>query len=213
MTDAFNFENNEETAEERPYRRQKSRAVQAAYKYDSDTEMLARTLYAEAVINALPAALGQPKRDFLIALYRTGNIARACAAVDLPRSTIYSWRDSDPVFAQTWDEAIEHDTDDLEYTLVQRAQYEPGMPGVVATIATLKARRPQKWSEKHIVVDPQRDAFMQLAERFFQAMGPAQAAPALPSPSIVEGRAVASEPVGRAEDAQQTTASEPEATR
>lgn len=196
-TDAFDFGGNEETERERPYRRQKSRATQAAYKYDSDVETLARVLYAE---KALPAALGQQKRDFLIALYRTGNIARACLAADMPRSTIYGWRDDDPVFAQAWDEAIEHDTDDLEYALVQRAQYEPGMPGVVATIATLKARRPQKWSEKHIVVDPQRDAFMALAERFFQAVGPA-AAPVLPAAaSIIEGRA---EPVSRADGEQQ----------
>jgi hypothetical protein len=97
----------------------------------------------------------------------TANVAQACRAVTITRSTAYEWRAKSPSFSNSWDEAIETATDALEAEARRR-----GMEGVdepvfqggrkVGTIRRysdrmleilLKGHRPRVFSER-FQVDP-----------------------------------------------------------
>ena len=43
---------------------------------------------------------------FLDCLQRLGSARAACRAANLPRSTLYKWRDAEPGFADEWREAL-----------------------------------------------------------------------------------------------------------
>lgn len=43
---------------------------------------------------------------FCAALADTGNVSRACKAIDISRYTAYQWRQDDPEFAKDWDAAL-----------------------------------------------------------------------------------------------------------
>lgn len=88
------------------------------------------------------------KGIFIATLRERGTVRHAAEAARIHRDTAYEWRKHDEGFAQAWDEAVEDSTDTLESSLYERALHTEGMPGVVATIATLKARRPGRWNEK-----------------------------------------------------------------
>lgn len=68
----------------------------------------------------------------------------ACTRAGIGRRTYYEWRDADPEFAAQADEAIEDGTDILEDVL--RSVAIGG--NVKALLATLKARRRDKWGDK-----------------------------------------------------------------
>jgi hypothetical protein len=64
----------------------------------------------------------QRARKFVKTLRMTGgNVSRACAAINIGRSTAYEWRDQDAEFAAAWDEAVEAGLDDLEEEARRRA--------------------------------------------------------------------------------------------
>ena len=91
------------------------------------------------------------KAAYLAALRKTGLSYHSAESVGVVMSTISRWRDQDPDFDAACSERWNHHTDSLEIKMLDKTD-EKGMPGVIATLATLKKRRPQEWSEKHIIV-------------------------------------------------------------
>jgi transposase-like protein len=99
---------------------------------------------------------------FLAVLAKGYSVTAAVEAAGLARSTVYAWRESDPAFAQAWEEAEESGTDRLEDVAYQRATdgvLEPVYQGgrlvgevrkVSDTLAIflLKGRRPWKFKDK-----------------------------------------------------------------
>lgn len=126
---------------------------------------------------ATAVQVGQPKRATIAArkrkrfleLVRDGqSIKKAAAAANIPRNTVYRWRQEDPDFAHEWDEAWEQGADHLEDIALSRA--EDGSE--LMTIFLLKGRRPGRYRDnvKHevdarisVTVD---DARLELAKRF-----------------------------------------------
>lgn len=84
---------------------------------------------------------------FLEVLADQCNVSEACRAAAIGRSTVYQWRDGDPVFAAAWAEAEEQAADKLEKLAWDRA--ESGESDRMLEIL-LKAHRP-KYREKQAV--------------------------------------------------------------
>lgn len=104
----------------------------------------------------------QRKADFLYALSELAAITGACEASDVPRVTVYNWRERDPDFAKAWDEALEKGIDALEDEMMRRAKqgvekpvYQGGLKvGTVReysdtlAIFLAKGRRPERYRER-----------------------------------------------------------------
>lgn len=90
-----------------------------------------------------------PKKSArLLAVLRTGgSVTAACRAEGVHRSTYYTWRAADPAFAAQADDAIEAGTDKLEDVAQERAENSSD----TLLIFLLKARRPGKYRERHII--------------------------------------------------------------
>lgn len=50
-----------------------------------------------------------------------GFVNKACIAINVSKQAVYNWRDSDPTFAQQWDDAINIATEELEAECRRRA--------------------------------------------------------------------------------------------
>jgi hypothetical protein len=100
---------------------------------------------------------------FLESLRKTGgNVARACKAEGIGRSTAYEWRDEDKEFAKRWDEAVDAGTDELEQEARRRAFkgtlkpvfYKGSKIGSIREysdtlmIFLLKGNRPEKFKDR-----------------------------------------------------------------
>ncbi len=68
-----------------------------------------------------PASMEARRRAFLDSLAISGVVTSACEATGIARKTAYHWRDSDPAFAEEWDEALAIATDRLEAEAHRRA--------------------------------------------------------------------------------------------
>jgi hypothetical protein len=104
---------------------------------------------------------GPWQRDFLRALRRTGVVRSACRAARVGRSTAYRHRESDPDFADRWDDAIETAVDGMESEARRRAVdgtekpvfYKGEQCGTIREysdtllIFLLKANRPEKYRD------------------------------------------------------------------
>lgn len=85
------------------------------------------------------------KKLFLASLRKSPNISKACkSAFDIPRQTVYAWRESDTEFARIWDEILDAAVDELESVAHQRALTESD----TLMIFLLKAHRPEKYREQ-----------------------------------------------------------------
>lgn len=88
------------------------------------------------------------KGERLRAVLRAGgSVTAACQAEGVHRSTYYAWRAAEPAFAAQADDAIEAGTDELEDVARQRAKDASD----TLLIFLLKARRSEKYRERHIV--------------------------------------------------------------
>lgn len=114
-----------------------------------------------------------PKKQaaFLEELMLRGNVRDACAAANVPRRTVYDWRDADPAFARAWDDALDEAADIMEREAHRRAVDGVDEPvygslgkgegmGEVGTIRKysdtlliflLKAARPEKYRDRQQV--------------------------------------------------------------
>lgn len=137
--------------------------------------------------------LSEAKAAFCDALREVGTVQHAAARLGINRRTAYAWREADAEFAANWDAAVEDSSDVLEESLYQRALDDKGMPAVVAAIASLKARRPQRWSEKHIIVPGEgvgelAAAMSRVADLIQRANPRAQVSIEEAAPQVLEGQ-------------------------
>lgn len=116
------------------------------------------------------------REQFLQAIVdNAGNVTEACAAAGISKRSAYDWREADPDFKAAWDDAVELTTEALEQEVYRRAFegceepvfYKGEMCGAIKrysdTLAmfTLKARKPEKYREKHEVSNPDGTPLMQ----------------------------------------------------
>ena len=103
--------------------------------------------------SGLKAVVSARKREFLDAYAAAGDITRAAKACGLHRWTTYRWQAEDEEFAAAIRQVRENLADDCEGSLYRRAVSDaPGMAPVVAAFGILKATRPERWVERHIVI-------------------------------------------------------------
>lgn len=87
------------------------------------------------------------KAEFLRELMRSPIVGTAAQRAGLSRRMLYVERDRDPRFRAAWDEALTLAIDDVEQTLVERAQ-----AGELRAIElVLKAHRPERYRDRHEV--------------------------------------------------------------
>ncbi len=99
------------------------------------------------------AGKGQPGRPlkankiraFLDVLRKGVTVSTAGAELKIERSTLYSWRSTNPEFQAAWDEAIEIGNDFLEDVIRKHAAKDWR-----AAEALLKARRPKQWNSTRL---------------------------------------------------------------
>jgi hypothetical protein len=106
------------------------------------------------------------RRKRFLAILATGmSVQKSCDAAGMPRSSAYTWRDSDPVFAAEWDAAVDAGTDRLEDEAWRRAHDgvdEPVFQGGKEVGAVrrysdnillrlLSARRPSQYRERQTI--------------------------------------------------------------
>jgi len=72
-------------------------------------------------VNSSPKLTGVKKAGFLAVLAQCCNVGRACAAVQIDRTTAYVWRDRDADFAAAWDKALRVGVSALEDEAHRRA--------------------------------------------------------------------------------------------
>lgn len=106
------------------------------------------------------------KREFLAALYEYGTIGMACRESDLNRMLIDKWLAEDPSFKRQVDMVTNDVLDRMESHLVKAADEMEGKPAVDASIAYLKANRPEKYVERHQVVHTETPAALKALEEF-----------------------------------------------
>lgn len=88
------------------------------------------------------------KTIFLNTLIETGgNMSKAATLLGMTRHNVYRWVQSDPVFAELYEHALEHGTDNLEERAYVRAMDTSDRMMELL----LKARRPEKYREQYKV--------------------------------------------------------------
>jgi hypothetical protein len=92
-----------------------------------------------------------PKKGekLLLKLQEGESVASACRAQRISRATYYRWLKEDPTFAANAEDALEVGTDLLEDEAKRRAVGLNGSDTLL--IFLLKARRPDKYRERHTV--------------------------------------------------------------
>ena len=99
------------------------------------------------------------QRKFIDNLRETGNISKACIVAKISRPTAYAERERNAVFAQEWEDALEHIADDLEDVARQRAVDGSD----VLLIFLLKGLKPDKYREnKRVEVAGDKEAPLQI---------------------------------------------------
>lgn len=94
------------------------------------------------------------KTEYLDTLRELGVVRRALEVTGVQRSTLYEWRDSDPVFAEEL-RLVMDDIKDHHVSQLVRLGNGEGMPAVTANIARLRNLDPAGWS-------PERQAQVQV---------------------------------------------------
>lgn len=85
------------------------------------------------------------RATFLETLRETGNVSAAARAASIGRRTAYDWREADPAFAESWEEAEEEAIDKLEE--VARARAIDNSDRMLEIL--LKAHRPEKYVDRY----------------------------------------------------------------
>lgn len=84
------------------------------------------------------------EQAILEALAKGSSVSAACAHAQVERRRFYEWRESDPEFARSVDEAIDAGTDRLEDVAIRRAEDSSD----TLLIFLLKARRREKFGDR-----------------------------------------------------------------
>lgn len=119
------------------------------------------------------------REQFLAALSDGASVTKACEAAKIGRRSSYDWRKADTEFAAEWDSAVERGTDRIEDEALRRAVdgvekpvgWHQGKAGGTVTEYSdrmlemlLKARRPQKYAERSINENINRNYYEGLSE-------------------------------------------------
>jgi hypothetical protein len=123
-----------------------------------DTSTLSQPLEPQ-VVTALPELLPLTAERKLLCvdvLIRTGgNISKAAELLGTTRQNIHRWAQTDPVFRELFEHALEYGTDNLEESYYNRALSGSDR----ATEFLLRARRPEKYSpQQGVDNDPLADS-------------------------------------------------------
>jgi hypothetical protein len=89
----------------------------------------------------------QNRERFLDGLRKTGNVTATCDTSDLPRRSIYDWRDDDPSFAADWEAALSLGMEALEDEARRRAFAGSDL----LMIFLLKGHKPDKYRDRSTV--------------------------------------------------------------
>lgn len=115
------------------------------------------TLGADALVSALHEAAtvrtgsksaeytAAKKQAFLAAMALRGTVEGAAKAAHVDRSTVYSWRESDPAFRKAELDAMDDVWDTVESAMLDQARKGQFLP----QIAILKARRPALYRDNY----------------------------------------------------------------
>jgi hypothetical protein len=87
------------------------------------------------------------REAFLQTLAQSGNVTGSCEELGISRTQAYHWRNTDPEFAQRWDEALELGADALEDEAKRRAL--GGSDYLMAFL--LRGLRPERYKERATV--------------------------------------------------------------
>lgn len=91
-------------------------------------------------------------RERALAALRGGvSMTAAAKAAGVVRSTLYSWINADRAFREAVDDAVESGTDALEDALAGKGLAMDDHSAVRACEVLLKARRPERYRERHQV--------------------------------------------------------------
>ena len=103
-------------------------------------------------------ASNRPAMDrFLTKLRDCGNVRLSCEAADVPRSTVYRWRDKWATFSDEWREALDDALDMLEAEAWKRARRSSDR----LLMFLLKAHRRELYGDK-VEVDQTVDGTLRL---------------------------------------------------
>lgn len=80
---------------------------------------------------------------FLACLYNGHSITKACALADIPRRTVYYWKEESPEFADMWLEAQESAREALEDELRERAFDREDSRSYILLMFLLKKLNPE----------------------------------------------------------------------
>lgn len=89
------------------------------------------------------ARLTSWQRNFLKVLREVPNVKAACKAAKVSRDTAYKHRRSNPLFAEMWEDALQHSVDDLEATAFRLAA--EGDPQILTFL--LRCHRPETYRD------------------------------------------------------------------
>ena len=106
------------------------------------------------------------KREFLAALYEWGTVGMACRETGLNRMLVDKWMEEDKGFVRQVKMVVEDVGDRMESRLVKAADSLDGKAGVDASVAWLKANKPEKYVERHQVVHTETPAALKALEEF-----------------------------------------------
>jgi hypothetical protein len=91
-------------------KRTKKKKTKALVARDKHTKAHKPMLYSRA-----RTRLGRWRKVFLDQLTKTPSVTHAAKAARVTRRTAYNWRESDPEFAERWDDALAESIDALEH--------------------------------------------------------------------------------------------------
>lgn len=115
-----------------------------------------------------------------------GNVSVACHAIGIGRTSAYDWKREDLEFSVLWDDIIEKTTDALEQEIYRRAHDGVEKPvfyqgeecgrvkehSDVLAMFILKARKPDKYRDRHEISNPDGTALLQpVAEAILKVYG------------------------------------------
>ena len=102
-------------------------------------------------VSKYPAHVVAEKKELALEALRDGaSVEGAASKARVNRDTLRKWRQADEDFAIAWADAHEAGTDGIEDNMTAYAKADLSRPNAVtAAIFLLKARRPEKYAERH----------------------------------------------------------------
>jgi len=157
-------------------------------------------------------AIPMPKQiKFLSALSVGNSVTKAAKIADVPRRTLYYWKDESPDFAEAWEEALSTSVEELEDEVRARALDREDGKSHILLMFLLKKHRPEyreNYQQKKEVTihhtkefDFSEEDRRKAIEILNAAVGPEESTPALDSSDPTAGAEKAAESVSEQDTA------------